>query len=212
MNKKEFSCTPEAAFNSAQKFFKAASILYNSLTDELIALNDKSKAISREPFVVNASFALETYFKCLHAIEKEGICPTGHKLKTELYDKLSDTAKTKIKEKYSIILKENRLLNKLISKESNANKENILSELNFETVLGQIDNAFIKWRYSYQDMPQELHNMLIELILASHMVVLDLKPELKVENELSSFPPIKGHQFMLKKDGDYYFYFEKPLR
>lgn len=201
--KKEYVCTPERAFDSAQKFFKASSILYNLLTDELRVLNDKPKPISREPFVVNASFALETYLKCLHAIEKHGKFPGGHKLKTELYDTLSDTTKQKIKENYLMILKENRLLNKLIAEKSEA----ILSELAFEKVLGQIDKAFENWRYSYQDMPKELHNMLIELILATHLVVLKLKPEL--ENKLLAIPRIKSHQFMLKENGVYKFYFEE---
>jgi len=204
--KKEYICTPESAFVSAQKFFKASTILYNLLTEELRALNNKPETISREPFVVNASFALETYLKCLHAIEKNGKFPHGHKLKTELYDTLSDTTKQNIKDNYLMILKENRLLNKLIA-EKVVKSEVILSELAFEKVLGQIDKAFENWRYSYHEMPKELHNMLIELILATHLVVLKLKPELGNINKLSAIPRIKSHQFMLKEQGVYKFYF-----
>ena len=120
-------------FNQAQSFAYTANNLF-----EKDIRNHPRNFYSFAPFVVNAAFSIEIYFKTLHKMN--GKNSKGHSL-SDLYMSLNN--------KFQKIIKQ-------IGEETRALYQ-IEKEKGFEYYLSQLDDAFVKWRYIYEGNVDQIY-------------------------------------------------------
>ncbi|HET6329887.1 MAG TPA: hypothetical protein VFF76_03785 [Holophagaceae bacterium] len=115
-----------AMFNHAAAFSHAGGQIYRGL------LSDHSEFVrGAAPFVVNSTFATEIYLKTLSILH--GVEIRGHEL-TKLFHSLPESIRKRIHADYL--------------KYAAANK--ISTPVSLEELLLANNDAFIKWRYSYE--------------------------------------------------------------
>lgn len=100
------------------------------------------------PFVVNAAFSIELYLKTLH--RRFGKSATGHQIRN-LFDALPAEAQQVVFE----------------SGESVKHKHALGEEPQILTYLDQLNEAFVKWRYSYE------HQYLSQIGIPSTVFLID---------------------------------------
>jgi hypothetical protein len=123
----------------------------------------------RIPAVVCSAFALELFLKCLLVIE--GRKSTGHDLR-ELFDSLSDDAKTRIRDRFAPRLPEAQQM----IRESAAAAGVDAPHVDFDSILDLSKAAFVQTRYIYEGIAPGTGWAASGILDATRQVILDLKP------------------------------------
>lgn len=116
----------QATFNAAYSFANTSAYLY-----ERDLRRRPRNGASVVPFIVNAAFGIELYFKAL--AQKHGISLTGHRL-TKLNKALPAVARSEIQH---VIPK--------CSKD-----RDLPGPPDFDGYVQQLDNTFVEWRYYFE--------------------------------------------------------------
>lgn len=125
------------------------------------------------PIIINGAFALELYFKCLHVLDNGEKSKQRHKVRAIFFD-LKPATQTRIKLHFELISAAFLVRN---------NDEPLPGD-DFDTVLQDADNAFVKWRYHFE--PDETTGkpewpgdrwFAPNLIQAARRVILERHPE-----------------------------------
>lgn len=134
--------------------------------------------------VVYDAFAIELYLKCLFRIERNANPPHGHHLLT-FYNMLSAPRRQRIKEIYVELIKNSRHANAVMSHQKNPHL------YDFDRVIQEASNAFITFRYGYED-PSKLMGYFAQQVRdAARMAILEIHPEFSaiLENIYNTAPP-----------------------
>lgn len=119
----------DAMFQQAASFAKLALEIYHSKLNKI-----PPESSFAAPFVVNATFSIEVYIKSLHSLS--GSNKRGHLIEN-LYNALNEDVKNTSR----------TIANRLYS------KYNFESSIQIEKLLGEINNAFVNWRYLFEKPP-----------------------------------------------------------
>jgi hypothetical protein len=129
------------------------------------------------PHIVNGTFALEVYLKCLYFIEKsESI--HGHHLK-KIYDQLTPETKRQVKIAYEKTIADSGEA-KIITEFMRQKKVDM--DWRLEKVLEDMSEAFIRYRYAFEFARFKPFLGYVELVTALRSRILELRPELKPES------------------------------
>ncbi|OGX78214.1 hypothetical protein A6395_13410 [Exiguobacterium sp. SH31] len=123
-------------FLQARRFTNAGGIL----GDKISETNDLDLYLA--PFIVNTSFAIELYLKCIYVIEQDKEPKFIHHL-DELYNKLSKESKGYISTVFEMINQTEHSYHALKDKVPDF-------DWSIEGVLRSSSKAFVNWRYSFQ--------------------------------------------------------------
>jgi hypothetical protein len=116
----------QATFNAAQSFANTSAYLYKRDLQR-----SPRVGASVVPFVVNAAFGIELYFKAL--AQKHGVTLSGHRL-TKLNKALPAPARSEVE---SVIPR-------------CAAERNLPGPPDFDSYVHQLDNTFVEWRYFFE--------------------------------------------------------------
>jgi len=125
-------------YNQANNFLKASSVL----SEKLLLSHDLNTYIS--PYITVTSLAIELYLKTLYLIEKgTGIAvPRKHNLR-KLYGLLGGDSQKFIKISYDEHITKDPIT-------CNIKKSRPDVDLELETVLEEMSEAFVNWRYIFE--------------------------------------------------------------
>ncbi len=154
----------ESMFKTARFFEKASAVLNR----ELGKTNNFALLI---PGIVNSAFSLEVYFKCLYKLESGADYPKKEHNLLNLYNALDPETKKRIKVRYGELSEKNPIAQAAKSKHKGLNTE-------LEYVLAQAGNAFVEWRYNYENEPHNFYGV-DDTIRAVRQRILESKPEWK---------------------------------
>lgn len=127
--------TAKDIYQSANNFLAAS----NALNEKLTLTNDIGTYIA--PIITNTAFSIELYLKCLYLIEK-GKPAKGHFL-DKLYRDLTKETREIIEVTYDMLVPQSQTIALLKQKVPNMKTD-------LESVLKEMSNSFVKWRYSYE--------------------------------------------------------------
>lgn len=153
-------------FMQAYRFRSTARVIGDLLKNS----DDRNIDLYFDPFVVNASFSIELYLKCICIIESgKKKAPYMHEL-DKLYDSLSVEVQNKLSD---VFIKENEKLGTYhLAKE---NKPDF--EWSLKNVLKESSKAFIKWRYSYEGKLPDVVSIKA-VIFALETIIFELREDL----------------------------------
>ena len=148
-------------FKTARFFEKASAVLSSEL-----GRTDNFDLII--PIVVNRAFSLEVYFKCLYKLENGADYPKKEHNLLNLYNALGSASKERIKVRYGELSEKNPLTQKAKSMFKGVKTE-------LEDVLEQVSNAFVEWRYHYENEPRSFYAV-EDIARAVRQRILESKP------------------------------------
>lgn len=152
----------ESIFNQAQSFANTSAYLYEK---DLKSFPKNPQSIT--PFVVNAAFSAEMYLKCLQEIH--GQITESHVL-IVLFKSLPNQVKDKI----------NKISKKLES------QYKIDQGILFKNHLKNMNNAFVRWRYIYEQNNEYINIQQIIFVLQVLHEVSALERDLKYNKPIAS--------------------------
>jgi len=154
---------PKDIFNSAESFYKSANII-------ALEFSKTSDFSLISPILTIDSLAIELYFKSIYILENSKNSNEQHNL-LRLFNSLSANTKTKINECYNQFMSVDKQLI-FLSKELKGAPFN----LDIVSVLSEISNAFIEWRYIYEGNTKGFPSGQA-IIKASRFYLQNIKPE-----------------------------------
>ncbi|KTR27887.1 hypothetical protein RSA11_04275 [Exiguobacterium indicum] len=122
-------------FEQARRFRNAGAILGNKLSET------SDPGLYMAPFIVNSSFAIELYLKCIYVIETKEEPKYVHKLE-QLFDNLSDFSQFITSDIFSRLNEQEGSYHALKDKVPDF-------DWSLRGVLESASQAFVKWRYSF---------------------------------------------------------------
>jgi hypothetical protein len=122
----------EAMFRHAVSFASTAAYVYERDLKDV-----PRNVLGIAPFVVNSAFSIELYLKTLNQIH--GNIVKGHSL-LALYDALPQKGHQAIRNAASRY----------------ANEYHVSKNLNFRSLISEVNNAFVEWRYCYEEGQTDL--------------------------------------------------------
>ena len=153
-------------FELAEQFHRASSIL-------LSAFDQKNIQVIPPSFTCIA-FSLELYLKSLITLEKGGYTKGNHNLE-KFIEMLNPDTKDKLR-LYAIAIAEPQI--KQFQDFAKAKGLPPLPDFDFDAALTASKNAFVNWRYVYEENFKENEGwQASEIILAVRKIILELHPE-----------------------------------
>ena len=147
-------------FVSAEDF----RLAYEALT--LLPDSDQQTVRTLAPQVVCATFAIELYMKCILVDAGSSAVPRKHEL-LFLYQQIPKAARAKVVRRWRTELKNWKEFDACID-----------LKLSLESILGDINDAFDKWRYRFEYSKKELRDARFTLIHATlHLFLTERHPE-----------------------------------
>lgn len=163
----------EKVFEHAECFYRASAALRSHLPVHLRPdhfENIHAAVTLTEPLIVLDALASELFLKCLICIET-GSTPPKHDLK-QLFDKLSDTARTRIQGFWDSEIAVSRR-----EKWDSLEKLGLKIARDLPSALAKGAKAFERYRYSYEGNTEDLHYYLEDLPPLLERLILEIKPE-----------------------------------
>lgn len=153
-------------FIQAYRFRSTARVI-----GDLVRYGDeKNLDLYSDPFVVNASFSIELYLKCIGIIESgDEKTPYIHEL-DKLYDALSVEIQNKLSD---VFIKENEKLGSYHL----VKKNGFDFDWSLRNVLKESSKAFVKWRYSYEGNLPDIISIKA-VIFALETIIFELREDL----------------------------------
>ena len=140
-------------------------------TSQMIAghMSNKHDFSVISSYFTNLSFAGEVYLKCLLLLRTETLLH-GHNLK-ELYDKQIEIDRVEIEQAYKKEIERSAVFKAMKSK-------NPKVDLELLSTLEEVGNAFVAWRYLYEERPPQARTLSAFVdVLPKH--ILNIDPGLK---------------------------------
>lgn len=129
--------TAKDIYTSANNF-NVASL---ALNEKLSETDDVATYLA--PIITVTSFTIELYLKCIYLIENGKPAPKKHNLDV-LFGLLREDSKKIIETIYNMCVQNNQNVMALKARVPEMN-------VDLEHVFSEISEAFVKWRYSYQE-------------------------------------------------------------
>jgi hypothetical protein len=163
----------EKVFEHAECFYQASVALRNQLPVRLRpdhSENIHAAITLTEPLIVLDALTSELFLKCLICIET-GDTPRGHNLE-RLFNQLSKATRTRIQSYWDSEISTRRR-----EKWDNFERVGLKVSRDLPTALANGNNAFERYRYSYEGNTQDLHYYLEDLPPLLERLILEMKPE-----------------------------------
>lgn len=165
-------------FEHAECFHQATAALRGIWPDRGLTLehheNIHAAVTLLEPLIVLGALTTELFLKCLICIERpDSTPPRDHNLK-RLFDELSDTTRTRIRN-----LWDNDVVARRCKDWDRVETFGLKVARDLPSALAKGDEAFQRYRYSYEGNTDGLHYYLEDLSALLENVILELKPELE---------------------------------
>ena len=155
------------AFYEAQSFLIAAEAIGKEMQTVLLSENAIDKGIGLQfAKYINHAFAFELLLKCIMIIEK-GEYHSGHKL-LSLFKQLSPQAQKEITLRF----------NQYNVTRRNSTYHGFFEKIELVTVLEEAGEAFVEFRYLFENKPTPKYDLDIALECLEHYIST-LKPDLK---------------------------------
>lgn len=160
---------------SAQQVFEHAECFYQTFMAlcrlRPHAREDMHVAITlAEPLIVLAALANELFLKCIICIETGGTTH-GHNLK-ELFDRLSETTRTRIEKRWDDAVVERRR-----QEWDRLEEFGLKVARDLPSALAKGAKAFERYRYSYEENTDGLHYYLEDLSGLLESLILEMRPD-----------------------------------
>lgn len=176
---------PKDIFVCAVAFNHAAEVLLAAIEVRRASPPVPTSIPGIIPVIVNITFSIELYFKCIVALET-GNHPWGHDL-AKLFNDISASRQARIETLYAEAFNECPEL--VEDRNQAANK----ADFDLRPVLQQASRAFEEWRYRFEN-PAITSYPTFPVRYAAHKAVLELKPEwIDVVNDLGLPPKMSPH-------------------
>ena len=164
---------PHYIFVMAESFSAALNMLsHATIPLAMVREHIDVKKLLTIPEIVNESFSVELYFKCLHACGNKGLAPRGHDL-LHLFTGLPPQQQMMVEKKFKEVQSKNTVT---------ATRANKLKQSSLPTImetLRESNRAFEKFRYAWEDDNRVRSFDLMNVRIGVRETILQLRPEFK---------------------------------